>query len=72
MNKDFISFMPANPGSFVGLIFVFGVLGILIHIVLQCQNWNPQVVMTLAWQRRWQGMMSRKGKIQKDVEKAPG
>jgi len=71
MNKDIISFMPKTPVSFVGLVFVFGVLGLLIHVVLQYQNWSWQAVMTLAGQRNWQGIMLRR-KIQEDVEQPPG
>ena len=67
MNKDVISFIPIRFGSFVGLVFAFGVLGILIHVVLQYQNWCWQVVMTLARQRGWQGIMLRR-KSPDDVE----
>jgi len=54
MNKDVIPFIPASFGSFMGLVFTFGVLGIVIHIVhLYHQTWCWQVVMALAGQMRW-------------------
>jgi hypothetical protein len=54
MNKDVIPFIPASFGSFVGLVFTFGVLGIVIHIVQQYhQTWCWQVVMALAGQMPW-------------------
>ena len=71
MNKDVISFIPASFGSFVGLVLVFSVVGILIHAVLQYQSWCWQIVMTLAGQRCWQGMMLRR-KTQEDVEQPLG
>jgi hypothetical protein len=71
MNKDVISFIPASFGSFVGLVFVFGVLGILIHFVLQCQNWRWQGFMTLARQRCLQGIMLGR-KMKEDVEQPLG
>jgi hypothetical protein len=54
MNKDVIPFIPASFGSFVGLVFIFGVLGIVIHIVqLYHQTWCWKVIMALAGQMRW-------------------
>jgi hypothetical protein len=67
MNKDVISFIPASFGSFVGLVLAFGALGVLIHAVIQYQSWCWQVVMTLAGQRCWQGMILRR-KCLEDVE----
>jgi hypothetical protein len=71
MNKEIISFIPASFGSFVGLVFVFGVLGILIHVVLQYQNWCWQAFVTLARLRGWQAIMSGR-KMKEDVEQPPG
>jgi hypothetical protein len=67
MNHDFVSFIPANFGSFVGLVFTFSVLGIFIHVVLQYQSWCWQIAMALAGQQRWSGKMLRRTK-QEDVE----
>jgi len=54
MNKDVIPFIPASFGSFVGLIFAFNVLGIVIYIVqLYYQTWCCQAVMALAGQMPW-------------------
>jgi hypothetical protein len=54
MNKDVIPFIPASFGSFVGLVFTLGGLGIVIHIVqLYYQTWFWQVVMALAGQMPW-------------------
>jgi hypothetical protein len=53
MNKDVIPFIPASFGSFVGLLFTFGVLGIVIHVVQPYQTWCWQVVMAFAGQKRW-------------------
>jgi hypothetical protein len=61
----------ASVGSFVGLFFVFSVLGFLIHVVLQNQKWCSQVVLTLAGQRSWQGLLLQR-KTQKDVEEPHG
>ncbi|KAE9375126.1 hypothetical protein N431DRAFT_402425 [Stipitochalara longipes BDJ] len=40
-NKEII---PASFGSFVGLVFGFSVLGFLLHVVLQYQNWGGKIV----------------------------
>jgi hypothetical protein len=42
MDQDVISFIPANFGSFLGLVFTFGVLGIAIHFVFlhQARCWH--------------------------------
>jgi hypothetical protein len=54
MNKDVIPFIPASFGSFIGLVFIFGILGLFIHIVqLYHQTWCWQVVMALAGQIHW-------------------
>lgn len=53
MDRDVISFIPANFGSFVGLVLIFVVLGLFIHVVLQYESWSPQAVMALAGQQRW-------------------
>jgi hypothetical protein len=53
MDKNVIPFIPASFGSFVGLVFTFSVLGIVIHIVQLYQTWCWQVVMALAGQMRW-------------------
>jgi hypothetical protein len=55
MNQDVIPFIPASFGSFVGLLFIFGILGIVVHVVLLYQTWCWEVVMALAGQRRWDG-----------------
>jgi len=55
MNKDVISFIPANFGSFVGLSFIFGVLGLVIHVVQLYQTCCWQVVMALVGQKRRDG-----------------
>ena len=55
----------------MGLVFVFSILGFLIHVVLQYQNWYWQIVMTLAGQRSWQGLMLQR-KTQEDVEQPLG
>jgi hypothetical protein len=47
MEKDVIPFIPVRFGSFVGLVFVFGVLGIVICIVQLSQVW--------CWDRRIRG-----------------
>jgi hypothetical protein len=67
MSKDVTTFIPITFGSFIGLVFVFGALGILIQFILKYQNWGWQMVMTLARQRRWQGMLLRR-KSQGDEE----
>jgi hypothetical protein len=67
MNKDVISFIPANFGSFVGLDLAFTALGFLIYALLQYPSWCLQQVRPLAGQRCWQGMISRR-KPQEDVE----
>jgi hypothetical protein len=51
MNKDVIPFIPASFGSFVGLAFIFGVLGIVIHVVQLYQTCCWQVVRTLTGQK---------------------
>jgi hypothetical protein len=53
MNGDVIPFIPASFGSFVGLVFTFSVLGIVIHIAQLYETWCWQVVMALAGQMRW-------------------
>jgi hypothetical protein len=53
MNKDVIPFIPASFGSFMGLVFTFGVLGIVIHVVQLYQIWCWQVLMAMAGQKRW-------------------
>ena len=53
MDKDVIPFIPPRFGSFVGLVFTFGVLGIVIYIVQLYQDWCWQVVMALAGQVPW-------------------
>ena len=54
MNQNVIPFIPASFGSFVGLVFTFGVLGIAIYIVqLYHQTWCWQVGMALAGQMPW-------------------
>jgi len=53
MNKDVIPFIPARFGSFVGLVFIFGILGIVIHVVQLYQTWCWQVVIAMAGQKRW-------------------
>jgi hypothetical protein len=65
MNKDVISFIPASFGSFLGLVFTFGVLGFLIHFILHYPSWCGQAVMTLAGPRCWQGMI--RGKNQEEL-----
>lgn len=52
MNKDVIAFIPAKFGSFIGLVFMFGVLGIIIHIAQLYQTWCWQVVMDLTEKKR--------------------
>ena len=53
MNSDIISFIPPNFGSFVGLVFTFGVLGICIHVILQYPSRCEHFVMTLVRRWRW-------------------
>jgi hypothetical protein len=52
MNKDVIP-LPASFGSFVGLVFTFGVLGTVIYIAQVHQIWCRQVVMALVGQMPW-------------------
>jgi len=40
MNRDVIPFIPASFGSFVGLLFMFNVLGIVIHVAQRYQTWQ--------------------------------
>jgi len=51
MNRDVIPFIPTNFGSFIGLIVIFGVLGVIIHTVQLYQTWCCQVFMALASQK---------------------
>jgi uncharacterized membrane protein len=67
MNRDIISFIPANFGSFVGLVLIFSVLGVLIYVVPQYESWFRQAVKTLAGQRHWQERILRR-KTYEDLE----
>jgi hypothetical protein len=53
MDHDVIPFIPANFVSFVGLVFTFGILGIVIHLVLFYQARCWQLVRDLAGQMLW-------------------
>ncbi|PMD64753.1 uncharacterized protein K444DRAFT_659975 [Hyaloscypha bicolor E] len=69
MNRDVISFIPANFGSFISLVFGFGILGILILVMRQYEDWCWQVFMALNGQRCWQGIRFRR-KTRENMEQS--
>jgi hypothetical protein len=61
MNQDVISFIPASFGSFVALIFIFGVLGSVIHFVPLYQSRFWHVVRDYSGQKLWDEKIRAQG-----------
>jgi len=58
MNKDVIPFLPARFGSFVGLVFTFSVLGIVILVAQYRFRWwqvGIDFVEQMYWKRKIRG-----------------
>jgi hypothetical protein len=53
MDQDFRSFIPTNFGSFIALVFVFAVLGVILYIFQLHHTWCWELFGVLAGKRPW-------------------